>query len=662
MKFGKSTSTQPLNEIGEFLSAIFPDGGFFTTDQHFKYKPFTKLDSDEPQYYAICAVDSKQRKNENFKSLNVLVFDDIGTKALKPPLLPSYVIETSSGNYQWGCILETPETDAGRAKKLIDLLVKSGYSDPGASGIVRLVRLPAGVNGKDEKDKKDFKVVMTEWHPGRKHKYDDLYSILKKTVNDRAKTNSYDGYEIPEEVVEGNRNTEMTRLFGHFISILPTVADATLALYRYNQEHCKPPLESKELDTIIASISNREESSGKDQLFGLEVSYKTKKIPSTLTNVHAALEAMHSDEFARSDMRYVIGFDEFRGGPMYHTGDGVWKSYNDNTDLEIRLALVKLGFSEVSAANMADARDAVAHKHPFDSAQMWLTGLPAWDGVPRVRGFCHKYLGGVDSEYMTAVSEYMWTAMAGRIMVPGIQADMMPVLQGLNQGEGKTTSIRALAPSTETFCELSFTMEDKEFGRLIRGKLVAEIAELKGLGARDSEHVKAVLTRRTEETRGMHKNFFTQYERRCVLFGTTNQEKFLNDPTGSRRYLPFITTFCDREAVSKDRDQLWAEGLVLFNTNGVMWQDAQRLAPDEHKKAVIESPLEHDILVWLSKEANQKIVESEGLSCMLIRNHLDITGDLQRTATLIGTALSALGYVRKQRTINKLRAWYYFKE
>lgn len=50
----------------------------------------------------------------------------------------------------------------------------------------------------------------------------------------------------------------MTQLFGHYIATSESVQDAVVRLYAYNQEHCVPPLDEQELQTIIKSISEKE--------------------------------------------------------------------------------------------------------------------------------------------------------------------------------------------------------------------------------------------------------------------------------------------------------------------------------------------------------------------------------------------------------------------
>lgn len=105
-----------------------------------------------------------RNKKSLFSSLHVVVLDDIGTKVAKDSLPeafkePSYIIESSPGNYQYGLVLEEPVEDYAQASALIQMVYTSGCSDAGGRMPTKLVRLPFGINGKPG-EKHDFPVTL----------------------------------------------------------------------------------------------------------------------------------------------------------------------------------------------------------------------------------------------------------------------------------------------------------------------------------------------------------------------------------------------------------------------------------------------------------------------------------------------------------------------
>lgn len=91
-------------------------------------------------------------RQTHFKGLYVVVLDDIGTKIpvskLPKAFNPTYIVETSEGNFQYGYVLEEPVRDLPAAAMLVQLMYEAGFSDEGGKLPNKLVRLPEGVNGK----------------------------------------------------------------------------------------------------------------------------------------------------------------------------------------------------------------------------------------------------------------------------------------------------------------------------------------------------------------------------------------------------------------------------------------------------------------------------------------------------------------------------------
>jgi predicted P-loop ATPase len=93
----------------------------------------------------------------------------------------------------------------------------------------------------------------------------------------------------------------------------------------------------------------------------------------------------------------------------------------------------------------------------------------------------------------------------------------------------------------------------------LRGKWIVEAAELSGMRRGEVEHVKALLSRRTDRARLSYDRIPSEVPRQCIIVGTTNSEEYLKDMTGNRRFWPVRIKQFDLSALKRDLDQLWAE-------------------------------------------------------------------------------------------------------
>ncbi len=99
------------------------------------------------------------RGRGNLRRFHCLVLDDIGTKASEPPVRPSWILESSPGNYQWGYLLD-PGDNWGRYEALVEYCHQQGWGDAGAGGSYRLMRVPGSANIKP--GRQNFRSVVRE--------------------------------------------------------------------------------------------------------------------------------------------------------------------------------------------------------------------------------------------------------------------------------------------------------------------------------------------------------------------------------------------------------------------------------------------------------------------------------------------------------------------
>lgn len=314
-----------------------------------------------------------------------------------------------------------------------------------------------------------------------------------------------------------------------------------------------------------------------------------KQRAATLENVIAAIGPS-------SGMRIV--HDDFQSATLIVDGkSGEYRQLVDNDYTKIRAQLGRGGFKPISLEVIRAAVEDVALDNRYDFAIAWADSLQ-WDGIERIENVMHTHYGCESTEYTRAVGRYLFTGLAGRALVPGIQADMAVIMIGV-QGARKTSAISVLAPNPQFFGEIDLHKKDDDLARRLRGKLVVEWAELRGLSGRDQEGIKAWVTRRHEEWRPVYKEFNTRFARRCIIIGSGNGDEILDDPTGERRWLPVHAGQADVAMIERDRDQLWAEGVVRFKADGIAWQDAEALAVAEHGKFKIYDDWTAAAIRWL---------------------------------------------------------------
>jgi hypothetical protein len=91
------------------------------------------------------------RTKASAQALHIIMCDDIGTKVPRDHIgpEPTYEIETSPGNSQFGFLLSEPLYDMDLADRIGKAITRDKFSDPGAGGLpTRYARLPQGWNSK----------------------------------------------------------------------------------------------------------------------------------------------------------------------------------------------------------------------------------------------------------------------------------------------------------------------------------------------------------------------------------------------------------------------------------------------------------------------------------------------------------------------------------
>jgi putative DNA primase/helicase len=295
-------------------------------------------------------------------------------------------------------------------------------------------------------------------------------------------------------------------------------------------------------------------------------------------NVCRVLAKLHEGEtFGK------IWYDEFAVRIMT-AGDPQPRAWEDADTISLQCFLqATLGMKRIHKHIVHDGVIRHARAHTVNPVREWLKSLK-WDGAARLEDLLTEGWGVQADSYSRAVSRCFLVGAVARIMRPGCQVDTMPVFEG-GQGIGKTSALRALA-GMPWHDEPTYRLGDRDFYLCMAGKWILELSEMAQLKGVALETAKAVITRREDRFRAPFERLPSTHPRMCVFAATTNKDDWNADETGARRFLPVRCGRLDVEWIHENREQLFAEALVIFDEGGNWWEipaDRAKFEQDERQ-------------------------------------------------------------------------------
>ncbi len=275
------------------------------------------------------------------------------------------------------------------------------------------------------------------------------------------------------------------------------------------------------------------------------------------------------------------------------------RSSGSSTDLadvhvsKLREDLGKLGTGfSFGKDDVFDALTQVAHERAYHPVREYLTSL-TWDGILRLDAVAKEYLGAKQELAPVLVRKWFISAVA-RALQPGCKVDTALILTG-GQGVKKSTFFKTLGG--DWYCDTSLDLSDKDSYAALRGAWIYEWPELETMQrARSQNTVKAFMSSQEDKYRPPYGRTPVKVPRSCVIVGTTNDEQFLTDPTGNRRYWPVevYAKKIDLQKLAAERDQLWAEAVVAYQNDEHWWltEDEEERLAEAQAEYLTEHPWE----------------------------------------------------------------------
>lgn len=275
------------------------------------------------------------------------------------------------------------------------------------------------------------------------------------------------------------------------------------------------------------------------------------------------------------ELKGIAALDNFshrivmrRDTPWRKLRAGANPVWTDADDAQLRNFIGTHYGGLASKALIDDAFTEVTSKNAFHQVKDWWNTL-TWDGVPRVGRLLIDYLGAEDTRYTREVTENFFKAGVARVMRPGTKFDCCLVLTG-PQGIGKSTILARMGG--RWFNDSIVSIKGKDPLEQLIGSLVIELGEMQAATRAENDELKAFISRQTDKFRAPYGRRTEEYPRQCIFAATTNDDIFLKDRTGGRR---FLIVPCSGKAEKNlwqdftpaEAAQCWAECIALYKEN-----------------------------------------------------------------------------------------------
>lgn len=273
------------------------------------------------------------------------------------------------------------------------------------------------------------------------------------------------------------------------------------------------------------------------------------------------------------NLKGKIAYNLFSNRTMVK-GDLPWRSvsdkvrgdiWQDSDDANLRV-YIDITYGIVAPYKINDGLAIIEKKNKYHPIIDYLNSN-TWDKVSRVDTLMIDYLGAEDCEYTRSITRKMLVAAVSRVFNPGIKFDYMLVLVG-RQGIGKSYIINLLG--REWYSDSLNTVYGKEAYEQLQNAWILEMAELSATKKADAEAIKHFISKTEDSYRQAYGRRVDTFKRQCVFFGTTNENEFLKDRTGNRRYWPLMVGVNKplknlfKDLNKNEINQIWAEALYLY--------------------------------------------------------------------------------------------------
>lgn len=330
-------------------------------------------------------------------------------------------------------------------------------------------------------------------------------------------------------------------------------------------------------------------------------------------------------------------------------------SFKPMTDWDLRTilrSLKRMGYKKASTSAIRDILDSNFSPN-FNPFEEYFMSLEDWDGETDHIAELASLLKITNHEYLVPWFKKWFVGLVTGLLDAEQVNHQVLVLTGA-QGIGKTTFFNVLVPKELRGYYFNGFVNPSNKDAVIQSSecFLITMDELASLKPTSIESLKQLITQKFIRVRRPYAVNPETLDRRASFAGTTNEKTFLEDSTGSRRFLCFNVESVNLVALKTfDIGKAYAQAFSLYLDGYRYWfnKEETRLIEENNEEFVVRSQEEELIREYFVPTTPDLL--SLKWTATMVTNHLASKGLIYNSAKSvqnIGKALSRLGFQKRK--------------
>lgn len=341
----------------------------------------------------------------------------------------------------------------------------------------------------------------------------------------------------------------------------------------------------------------------------------------------------------------------------------VWRKMDDYQLNTIVRQLKLNGITWASKAKVAETieSDFCDRVNPL---RQYFDQLPTWSGREDwIKKLCETVDTPDPAHFLKMTRKWLVATVANLYMTDRCANHLCYVLVG-TQGTFKSTFIQSMMPEglNQYYYEGDLDPESKDDLFQCTANLIYNLDDyFEAVSAKKINQLKGFMTRPKVKARRPYSRYADEMAKICSFAGTANDDTFLTDATGSRRFIPLEVTKIDIDAANAiPKRMLWAQARKLWEQGEQYWIDSTEQADlAARNEQFTVQYIEMELLQIYFKRPKSRDFADKYLTNAEILSELSTKTDARLSGKRLGEALKKLGYKKYQRRINGSQVWVY---